>query len=119
MEIAVEIRKKLNIKQPRIVGCREGKVKRMVLALGSRGKEVYREFCEGDCELIVGGELCEWRDCETVRDLAQMGAQKTVIILGHAGSERDGMEVLAERINGKYDGAEAKYFECEELYSYI
>lgn len=119
LEIAQEIREHLDLKQPRLVGCREGKVRKIILALGSRRMDVYRDFAEGDYDVIIGGEMCEWRDCEPVRDLAQMGEQKTVIILGHAGSERDGMEVLAERINGKYDGAEAKYFDCGELYTYI
>lgn len=119
LEIAIEITEKLGLRYPRIVGCREGKVRKIVLALGSRGQGTYTEFYNSDFELIIGGELCEWRDCEPARDLSQMGEQKTVMILGHAGSERDGMAVLAERIDGKYDGAKAKYFECGELYTYV
>ena len=119
LEIATEITEELGLKYPRIVGCRGGQVKKIFLALGSRGKETYADFCSNDYDVIIGGELCEWRDCEPVRDLAQMGIQKTIIILGHAGSERDGVAVLAEKINGKYDGAEAKYFECGEIYSYV
>ena len=119
LQMAEEISKKLGLRHPRIVGCRDGQVKRIFLALGSRGQATYTEFRNNDYDVIIAGELCEWRDCEPVRDLAQMGIQKTVIILGHAGSERDGMAVLAEKINGKYGGAEAKYFECGEIYSYV
>jgi hypothetical protein len=39
--------------------------------------------------------------------------------LGHVGSERDGMKKLARVIDQKYDGAQAKYFECGELYTYL
>lgn len=119
LEIAEEITAKLGLRYPRIVGCRDGKVRKIILALGSRGPATYNEFYNSDFEVIIGGELCEWRDCEPARDLSQMGEQKTVIILGHAGSERDGMAVLAEQIDGKYDGAKAKYFECGELYTYV
>lgn len=118
-EIAKEITDKLGLKHPRIVGCKEGKVNKILLALGSQGKDTYFDFRSNDYEVIIAGELCEWRDCEPVRDMEQMGMQKTIILLGHAGSERDGMAVLAEKINGKYDGAEAKYFECDEIYSYV
>lgn len=119
LQIAQEISEKLGLQHPRIVGCREGRVKKVCLALGSRGKDTYEDFRHNEYDLIIGGELCEWRDCEPIRDLAQVGEQKTVILLGHAGSERDGMAVLATKLNGKYDGAEAKYFECGELYSYV
>ena len=67
---------------------------------------------------VIGGELCEWADAEHVRDAAQFGEQKTLLILGHAGSEKSAMEALARSIDGKYDGAEARYFDCGELYTY-
>ena len=91
LQIAKEISEKLGLKHPRIVGRRDGEVTRLNLSLG-----------------------------EPIRDLAQMGAQKTLIILGHAGSERDGMADLADNINANYSdkGISAKYFECGELYTY-
>lgn len=119
IDLVCEIQKKLNIKYPRIVGCRDGNVRKIYLALGARGSKTYADFITNDYDMIISGELCEWRDCEPIRDMAQMGYQKTIIILGHAGSERDGMRELAEKIDGKYGSAMSKYFECKELYTYL
>jgi len=118
-DIVEGIKKNLCLKHPRIVGKTEGKVTKIKLNLGHRGGDSYREFAEGsDWEMVIGGELCEWADGEPVRDAAQFGEQKTLLILGHAGSEKSSMEALARDINGRFDGAEAKYFECGELYTY-
>lgn len=117
-EMLREISEKLGVKHPRLVGARDGMVTKIALTLGARGSDPYYAFRDDEFEVAICGELCEWSDCEPVRDLAQMGFQKTIIILGHVGSERDGMEYFAEEINGKYEGAEAKYFECGEIYTY-
>lgn len=118
VEMARELAEKTGVKHPRIVGARDGMVTKVKLSLGARGGDPYLSLRDDEYEVAVCGELCEWSDCEPIRDLAQMGYQKTIIILGHVGSERDGMKYFAEEINGKYDGAEAKYFECGEIYTY-
>lgn len=120
LQIAKEISEKLNVKHPRIVGRRDGSVTRLNLCLGARGSGPYTALRTDDHQVAIAGEVCEWYDGEPIRDLAQLGAQKTLIILGHAGSERDGMEDLAHHINAAYAdrGIEAKYFDCGELYTY-
>lgn len=120
LQIAKEISQKLGLKHPRIVGRLDGEVTRLNLCLGARGEGPYMSFRTDDFEVIVAGEICEWHDAEPVRDMAQLGWQKTLIILGHAGSERDGMEDLAVTINRDYAsrGITAKYFDCGELYTY-
>ncbi len=119
IELVREIQDVLDIRHTKIIGRRDGKVKKIYLALGARGSKPYTKFRENDYHVIIAGELCEWYDCEPIRDMAQMGYQKTIIILGHVGSEREGMKTLAKNIDGRYDNAEAKYFECEELYTYV
>lgn len=120
LQIAAEISEKLNLKHPRIVGRRDGEVTKIGLYLGARGSDPYVKFRDDDLHVAIAGEVCEWYDGEPVRDLAQMGEQKTLLILGHAGSERDGMEDLAAYVNETYadKGISAKYFECGELYTY-
>ncbi len=118
VELTRELSEKLGVKHPRIVGARDGVVTKLRLALGARGDGPFTRLRDDEYEVAICGELCEWHDCEPIRDLAQMGYQKTIIILGHVGSERDAMKYIAEDIDGKYDGAEAKYFECGEIYTY-
>ena len=89
---AADIRDKINLKHPRIVGRRDGIVKKMSIQLGARGSTPYFEMLENDVDLALCGEFCEWSDAEPIRDMAQIGMQKTVIVLGHAGSEKDAME---------------------------
>lgn len=118
-DIVEGVRENLGLKHPRIVGKTEGKITKIKLNLGHRGGDTYRDFAEGqEWEMVIGGELCEWADGEPVRDAAQFGEQKTLLILGHAGSEKSSMEALARSIDGKFEGAVARYFECGELYTY-
>ncbi len=117
-ELAAALSEKLNVKHPRIIGAADLKSTKIKLATGQRGSWCYEQFLSGEDEICISGELCEWADGEPVRDAAQFGWNKSIVILGHAGSEKFAMETLAEHINGKYDGAEAKYFDCGEIYTY-
>lgn len=119
LEVAEDIREKMNIRQPRIAGRRDGEVKKISIQLGQRGPKPYLAMLENDVNLIIGGEVCEWESVEPIRDMAQVGMQKTAIVLGHAASERYVMQDLADYINHSIDGVLAKYFECGDIYSYI
>ena len=122
LEIAKEIEEKTGVAHCRIIGRRDGKVTKIGLYLGHRGGECWNalKFAEGDVELAIGGEWCEWADGEPVRDAAEFGLQRTAIMMGHAGSERDGMRYLAKEINRRFSerGITARYVECGELYTY-
>ena len=43
---------------------------------------------------------------------------KTLIVMGHIGSERDGMRLLAKRLSEKHTEFETRYIECGEVYTY-
>ena len=121
LQIAKDIRDNMNIRHPRIVGRRDGEVKKISLQSGQRALSTYENMLNNDIDLIISGETCEWYCCEPIRDMAQVGMQKTIILIGHVGSERDAMCDLADRINAQFsaEGIEARYFDCGELYSYI
>lgn len=121
LQIAEDIRDRMNIRQPRIAGRRDGKVKKISIQLGQRGKNPYLAMLENDVDLIIGGEACEWESIEPIRDMAQIGMQKTAIIIGHAVSERYVMYDLAEYINKNFaeENITARYFDCGDIYSYI
>lgn len=121
LQIAKDIRDKMHIKHPRIAGRRDGEVKKVSLQLGQRGDVPYLALLENDVDLIIGGEVCEWEQIEPIRDMAQIGMQKTAIILGHVVSERDVMQDLADYINDtlQAEGVSARYFDCGDIYSDI
>ena len=121
LEIVKEVEEKLDIKHVRIVGAREGAVTKIGLFLGHRGNESWGKLVDGDVQLALGGEWCEWRDGERVRDMAEFGLQKTALMLGHAASERAAMKLLADSINENFgsEEIEALYIECGELFSYL
>lgn len=119
LELAKKIGHVLNIKHPRIVGKRDGSAKKIGLYLGARGDKLYHDMLENDIDVAVSGELCEWHAAEPVRDMAQIGMQKSIIILGHAGSEKEAMRDLADSINSRFKDVNAFYIESGELYSYV
>ena len=41
---------------------------------------------------------------------------KTLIVMGYIGSERDGMRLLTERLQQWHNDLEIRYFECGEVY---
>lgn len=121
LDIAKDIRDRIGIKHPRIIGRRDGEVRKVSVQLGQRSSATFLEMLSNDVDLAVAGEICEWLCGEPVRDMSEIGMQKSLILLGHVGSERDAMADLADRINSDFsgEGITARYFDCGELYSYI
>ena len=69
-------------------------------------------------QMVLTGEACEWKLAEYARDADALGKNKTLIVMGHIGSERDGMRLLAKRLSENYSEFETQYFECGEVYTY-
>lgn len=53
-----------------------------------------------DVEVLVAGEAREWETVEYVRDAADAGLRKAIILLGHCASEEAGMRHLADWLAG-------------------
>ena len=118
VELAENVRDGLGHPCVRLAGRQDGQVRSILLLLGACGEQPYVDFIEADAELAIGGETCEWYGCEPTRDAAELGRQKTVLLLGHAASEKFAMEALADEIDGKY-GVPARCFDCGDLFTYI
>lgn len=116
-ELAKKVEDSLNLKHIRIAGCVDHPVKKIPCMFGTPGG-MFDELKNENCELLVTGEVCEWALCEYARDAAELGFAKAVFTLGHVGSERDGMESLAEQMQEHFSEIEVQYFECGEVYSY-
>lgn len=117
--IARRLKKKLGLRHVRIVGNADMKdVRDVSLGIGEVG--IYDDFvADDDKELVITGETCEWKYGEPIREAGELGLRKAMIMLGHCGSEKLSMELLARAINGTCKGIEAKYFDTGELYKYL
>lgn len=114
-EIAKTLEKNLNIARVRLCGDADIACQKIALCFGTPGR-IEEELEDND--LVLTGEICEWAVGEYVRDCAQLGHKKAVIVMGHCCSERDGMRFTAEWIQEKYPEFPARYFECGDVYSY-
>lgn len=115
-QLAARLEKNLGIAHVRICGVTDEPCTRLALSWGAPWG-VFEEIV-GDAEIVVAGEACEWQVGEYARDAAQMGMRKALLILGHCGSERDGMKLIARKMQEKLPQIETRYFESGEVYTY-
>ncbi len=116
LELAEKMKKDLGIAHPRIAGARNIKSTRIATCFGTP-KGVFELLSGEDVEIVLTGEACEWKIAEYARDASALGMNKALIVMGHIGSERDGMRLLVEKMKKKYS-FETRYFECGEVYTY-
>ena len=117
VELAKRIEERCGIKHVRICGARDVKCSVVSGMFGTPGK-VFEELSSDKCEILLTGEACEWSLCEYARDAAQLGYKKALLIMGHIGSERDGMKYTQEILAEKHPELDVQYFECGEVYTY-
>ncbi len=117
LSLAKVIEEKCGIKHVRICGERNALCKNISFLLGAPNG-IIDELKNEVSEIVVTGEVIEWRDCEYARDSAQLGRKKSLLLLGHVGSEREGMKYLATILREKFADVEIEYFDCGEVYTY-
>lgn len=117
LELAERMESTLHIAHVRIAGERNKRSTKLALCFGTPSG-VFDLLRDERTEIVLTGEACEWMLAEYARDAAALGINKTLIVMGHIGSERDGMRLLAERLNARHSDFEVKYFECGEVYTY-
>ena len=117
-QLANKMEKDLGIAHVRIAGTMGKPSTRIALCFGTPGG-VFDLLQREDVEMVLTGEACEWMLGEYARDAAALGYNKTLIVMGHIGSERDGMRLLAKRLDKKHEDLDVRYFECGEVYNYL
>lgn len=117
VELAKQIEKNCNIRHLRICGAANTPCTVISGMFGTPGG-VFDELKGDQCEILLTGEACEWSLGEYARDCAQLGYKKALIIMGHIGSERDGMLYTADLLKEMHPELEVQYFECGEVYTY-
>ncbi len=117
-EVAKIIENNLNIAHIRICGAADVKCTKVSGIFGAAGSILTNELKNPESEIVLAGEACEWALGEYARDAAALGYKKALLIMGHIGSERDGMMLTAEFVKGIFPDLDVKYFECGEVYTY-
>ena len=118
-EIARLTRENLGIAQPRIAGCTDVPLTRVVLALGGIGDIGYDVLTTTDTELLITGEIGELGSAFYANEAAATGETKAFLVLGHCESERYGMESLADRFGELCPSVEVRYFDTADTYRYV
>ena len=70
-------------------------------------------------DVVVCGEILEWTLCAYVRDAAQLGLNKALIILGHNRTEEVGMKYLPEWLGIFLPDVPIWFSEAGEPFSYL
>ncbi len=117
VELAKLIEERLGLKHLRICGTRDVPCTNLSAMFGAPG-DVMHELSRPETEMLLIGETCEWRLGEYARDASQLGINKSLIIMGHVGSERAGMVHTADLLAALVPDVEVKYFECGEVFTY-
>ena len=117
VEIAKHIEKTLGLRHVRICGQRNLPAT-VITGMFGAPDGVLDLLQAEDTQVILVGETCEWMMAEYARDAGLMGHNKTLLILGHAGSEEAGMVYISDLIAEMMPSLTVKYFPCGEVYTY-
>ncbi len=91
--LALEVKRKLNVRVLRVVGDPSMQVSNIGFLPGAAGSERQIRMLERrDVDALLIGETPEWETVEYVADAVSEGKHKGLLILGHVVSEQAGME---------------------------
>jgi putative NIF3 family GTP cyclohydrolase 1 type 2 len=119
------LKQRLNVNAVQIVGERDAKVERLGIlvgggSLGFHSEQMPMEFMrDQNLDVVVCGEILEWTLCAYVRDAAQLGLNKALIIIGHNRSEEVGMKHLVEWLVPLLPGIPIQFSEAGEPFTYV
>lgn len=118
------LKERLNIKAVRVIGNSEAQVRKVGLLIGGGSlglgsetmpMELMRNY---DLDVIVAGEILEWTLCAYVRDAAQLGLNKALIVAGHNRTEEAGMKHLPKWLSTILPGLPIFFVEAGDPYCY-
>jgi putative NIF3 family GTP cyclohydrolase 1 type 2 len=123
-DLAELLKERLGIEAVRLVGDLETRVEKVGLLIGGGSlglgsdtmpMEMMREH---DLDVIVAGEILEWTLCAYVRDAAQLGMKKALIVAGHNRTEEAGMKHLPEWLAKVLPSIPSFFVEAGDPYRY-
>ncbi len=118
------LKTQLGIERVRVIGDEGAPVRKVGLLIGGGSlglgsdtmpMELMRRH---DLDVIVAGEILEWTLSAYVRDAAQLGLRKAVIVAGHNRTEEAGMKHLPEWLSAILPGVPVCFVEAGDPYTY-
>ncbi len=115
LEMAEKIKKNFGLSHIRICGSLNKKCKNVAVCFGTPGG-LFELISSDDIDMMLTGEIIEWQIGEYARDADALGHTKSVLVMGHIGSEKEGMRLLYEKLKDD-TRVSVEYIECGEVYN--
>lgn len=107
--------KKLNVEHIKIIGCIDKPGKNISLCFSAE-KYISDELFKND--FIISSEISEQIIGENIRDCAELGINKSLIVIPHSIIKLAGLIKLRTFMSEQFPSISSRYIECTELYSY-
>ncbi|MGO4729445.1 Nif3-like dinuclear metal center hexameric protein [Paenibacillus sp. 2KB_22] len=119
--IAHHVKSCLGIDYVRVAGNPEIVCRHAAVLVGFRGNGpvTIPLIHNKQLDLVIAGEGFEWETPEYIRDAVQQGKSKALIMMGHAESEAPGMNLLADRLAGRFPQLPVRFVGEKPLYTII
>lgn len=124
-ELAHFFQKELDMKVVQLVGDQKMPVKRVSALVGGGslglGQEnlPMRHMHAENIDVAICGDITEWTLSAYVRDAAQLGMKKGMLVLGHERSEEWGMKHLPAWLKSITEDLPVTFVDAEEPFTYI
>lgn len=112
--LAARAEQTLGARCVRIIGDPDAPGTRLLCAFGTPG---YTREDILAADIMLTGEICEWGIGEFLRDAGDC-CGKAALVMSHIGSERAGMQLLAEKVAARFPELTVHHIETDELYHY-
>ena len=118
-------KEKLSMDVIQIIGDPEMTVERVGVLPGGGSLGIFSEYHpmqimrNRELDVIVCGEILEWRLPAYVRDAYQLGIPKAILVLGHERSEEPGMKHLVEWMRDVTGDIPVVFIDSEEPFTYL
>ncbi len=125
-ELVALFKRRLHIPTIRVIGRADTPVETLGLLVGGGSLGLGDEnmpsklMLESGLDLLICGEIIEWTSCSYVRDAAQLGLNKAMIVLGHNRTEEPGMKHLPAWLKTVLPaGLEYTFIEAGDPFDYL
>lgn len=120
-KVIAYLKKSLDIQYVRYIGDLSMPCRRIGVLVGYRGSGdlVINFIQQEDPDLVIYGEGPEWETPEYIRDSIQQGKRLSLIVLGHAESEKAGMKYLADRLQDKFSDIPVYFIEDKPVFNIL